>query len=113
MVVDRGTHRDAEQLTEDQAEQVLRWRADESARPADWRVRARGNIAFPGMAQPRGPLQQAVSEVFDSDRPPFFKEFLELRSDGRSVLIRDHRVRGQAPEPACYEIEIPLAPTPG
>jgi hypothetical protein len=48
------------------------------ARPADARTRGIANMVYPGSDAPRGPLQRFVSEIFDKNEPPLFKNFLRV-----------------------------------
>jgi hypothetical protein len=114
MLVDCTTHREREQFSQSQAEQVLRWRETEPSRThrPGWRVRQRANIVFPGENRPHGPLQQKVAEVFDSDEPPFAKNFLVITTTEHELTIRMRSVTGEEPgtgeEPESYSIPIPL-----
>jgi hypothetical protein len=107
LVWDFHAHRPREQLSRGEAEWVIRWRAGGS-RPPSRRVRRRANIVFPGADQPHGPIQSAVSEIFDSDRPPFIKNFLVVTSDPGTLTVTAHVVTGTADPPPPYVISIPL-----
>jgi hypothetical protein len=114
MLVDCTTHREREQFTASQADKVLRWRETEPSRThrPGWWVRQRANIVFPGEHRPHGPLQQKVAEVFDSDEPPFAKNFLGITTTENELTIRMRPVTGKEPgtgeEPEPYRIPIPL-----
>jgi hypothetical protein len=108
MVIDFHTHCEGEQLTDKQAEQVIEWRQEEPEHRPSWRVRRRANIVFPGAHRPHGPLQQKVSEIFDSDDEPFAKNFLIVTSTADQVTIRARFVTGKEPEPPAYCFTIPL-----
>lgn len=95
----------AEVFTEAEARQVLAWRrsSDDRLAPTSAAVRRRGRIVFPSAYQPRGPIQAKVSEFFDDDNPPFAKNFLVVRTDGREATITAHWVDGLGlikPDPA-------------
>jgi hypothetical protein len=101
-------------LNRTEAAQVVRWRQEGDAhRPSDAGVRRRANVVFPGEARPHGPLQDAVSEVFDSDEAPFYKHFLELRVVDGLLHVHRHDVTGRPPGPGQvrepYSFSIPLA----
>jgi hypothetical protein len=114
MLVDCSTHREREQFNASEADQVLRWRETEPSRAnrPGWRVRLRANIVFPGENRPHGPLQQKVAEVFDSDEPPFAKNFLVITTTERELTIRMRPVTGDEPgtgeQPKPCSIRIPL-----
>jgi hypothetical protein len=94
LAVDLAAHREGRDLfTLPQASEVLEWRGGGPA-PAERRVRRRADIVFPGAHRPHGPLQAAVSEVFDSDRPPFYKHFLKIACDERELRITRVEVTG-------------------
>ena len=106
---DLGTHRPQQQLTEAEAEAVIDWRAGTPrSRPSSRRVRRRAGIVFPGANRPRGPIQKMVSEIFDSDEPPFWKNFLVVRSTPTDVTVTAHLVTGNDDPPPPYEIRITL-----
>lgn len=107
LIWDRDAHHVGEQLTWIDADRVIRWRAGGS-RPPERQVRRRANIVFPGADQPRGPIQAAVSELFDSDEPPFIKSFLVVKSAPRRLTVTAHVVTGTDTGPGPYEIKIPL-----
>jgi len=107
LIWDIGTHRVGEQLSWAQADRIIRWRAGGS-RPPQRHVRRRANIVFPGAEHPRGPIQSAVSEIFDSDEPPFVKSFLVVTSDPGVLTVTAHVVTGTDDGPPPYTITIPL-----
>lgn len=107
LIWDVGTHRPGQQFSRAEAEWVIRWRSGGN-RPPSRRVRRRANIAFPGTDQPHGPIQSAVSEIFDSDRPPFVKNFLVVGTVPGAMTVTAHVVTGTDGGPAPYEISIPL-----
>jgi hypothetical protein len=90
---DRPTHADREQLTTDQAKDVLAWRRG-ADKPGERAVRRRANVVFPGATQPNGPLQRKISEICDSDSRPFRKNFLILNADRDELVIKPCRVTG-------------------
>ncbi|MEZ5406920.1 MAG: hypothetical protein R2761_02780 [Acidimicrobiales bacterium] len=100
----------AEVFTEDEAREVLAWRrsSDDRLAPSSPRVRRRGRIVFPSAYQPRGPIQAKVSEFFNDDSPPFAKNFLVVRTDGREATITARRVDGLGPLEPIEEIRLPL-----
>ncbi|PZS25223.1 MAG: hypothetical protein DLM59_20590 [Pseudonocardiales bacterium] len=107
LVWDVHSHRLQQQLSEPEAEWVIRWRAGGHRPP--WRhVRRRANIVFPAAGHPHGPIQSAVSEIFDSDEPPFIKNFLVVRSEPDALTVTAHVVTGTDDPPPPYEISIPL-----
>lgn len=101
----------AEVFTTDEARQVLAWRrsSDDRYAPESPVIRRRGRIVFPSAYQPRGPIQAKVSEFFDDDSPPFAKNFLVVRTDGREVAITAQRVDGLRPIAPAETIRLPLA----
>jgi len=113
LVLDREAHHDRpDLLTQAEATSFLAWRATEAGCPEDLGRRAlrRARTVFPTTDSPRGPIQDKVSEIFDSDVPPFWKNFLVLRVEpiggsggagglggevsGRRLRIDVHVVRG-------------------
>ena len=107
LAVDLAAHREGRDLfTLPQASEVLEWRRGGPA-PAERRVRRRADIVFPGAHRPHGPLQAAVSEVFDSDRPPFYKHFLMIACDERDLRITRVDVTGAGTSQSA-DISIPL-----
>ncbi len=115
LLLDRDVHEEGarEVFTDDEARQVLEWRrtASDDHEPKLAAVRRRGRIVFPSAYQPRGPIQAKVSEFFDDDNPPFAKNFLVVRTDGREVTITPRWVDGLSPiEPQQDAvIRLPLA----
>ena len=107
--LDRGAG--AEVFTAEEARQVLAWRrsSDDRLAPESPVIRRRGRIVFPSAYQPRGPIQAKVSEFFDDDNPPFAKNFLVVRTDGREVAITVQRVDGLRPLGPAEVIRLPLA----
>jgi hypothetical protein len=93
------------------AQQVLAWRAGEP-RPADARTRGIANMVYPGSDAPRGPLQRFVSEIFDKNEPPLFKNFLRVDlAPGRLTITCLHATGcEQGPQDVTCEepIEIDL-----
>ena len=93
------------------AQQVLAWRAGQP-RPADARTRGIANMVYPGSDAPRGPLQRFVSEIFDKNEPPLFKNFLRVDlAPGRLTITCLHATGcEQGPDDVTYEepIEIDL-----
>jgi hypothetical protein len=87
-------------LTLGEAEAFLRWRSVEAgAAQLTPRALRRARIVFPTTDSPHGPIQEKVSEIFDSDFPPFWKDFLVLRTEqapggARRLRIDVHVVRG-------------------
>ncbi|MEP6696940.1 MAG: hypothetical protein ABJA34_08695 [Pseudonocardiales bacterium] len=104
---DLPAHRPGDQFSAAEADWVIRWRAGGS-RPPWRRVRRRANVVFPGADDPHGPIQSAVSEIFDSDEPPFIKNFLVVRTDPDEVTVTAHVVTGTDDVPPPYEVSIPL-----
>ena len=110
LVLDRDAHRDRpDLLTLPEARTFLDWRATEQGTPPlSGRTMRRARTVFPTTDSPRGPIQEKVSEIFDSDVPPFWKNFLVLRiepgsgagaaqgqgTSGRRLRIDVHVVRG-------------------
>jgi hypothetical protein len=83
-------------FTREEALDVLTWRrtGEEADRPKDPRVARRARIVFPSAYQPRGPIQTKVSEIFDSDTPPFAKHFLVVTTTAEWLTITPHPVDG-------------------
>jgi hypothetical protein len=103
LVIDRLAHHDRpDLLTLEEARTFLDWRSVESGPPPLDPVRMRrARMVFPTPDSPHGPIQAKVSEIFDSDFPPFFKNFLLLRTEpapdrpgARRLRIDVHVVRG-------------------
>ncbi len=96
LLVDPWAHRDgAEQLTAEQAREFLDWRVDTSRRsPLPALPQRRAKIVFPPTDNPNGPIQRKVSEIFDSDDPPFWKNFLVLRTRPGKLVVDVHIVHG-------------------
>ncbi|MGB9378056.1 MAG: hypothetical protein WCB04_11145 [Mycobacteriales bacterium] len=107
LIWDRETHGVRDQLSHAEADRVIRWRAG-GTRPPQRHVRRRANIAFPGTDQPHGPIQSAVSEIFDSDVPPFIKNFLVVKADEQELTVTAHVVTGTDSVPPPYDIKIRL-----
>ncbi len=79
-------------LSADESEQALNWR--DGGDPPAARVKRIVNLVHPGSGRPNGPIQQKVSEIFDRDAPPFFKNFLRLDLDGLQLTITVYGVTG-------------------
>ena len=109
MLVDSETHRDEEQFTREDAEKVIDWRARKgAARPESGVLRRKANIVFPGAGRPHGPLQEKVAEIYDVDDPPFYKNFLVLRTTEAALEIDAHLVRDETSvEPSTFTIPWP------
>jgi len=99
-------------LTTEEAEQGLAWRDYGHPKPAAARVRRIVNLVHPGAKNPHGPLQRKVSEIFDTDEPPFFKSFLRLEVNAETLVVRCYGVRGNEASAGDVqvvdEVEIPL-----
>jgi hypothetical protein len=91
-----GEHRAQDYLEDEEAENILEWRHGEERPQLSPRARRIGNIVYPGAANPHGPIQRFVAEIFDSDEPPFFKNFLEMKTKDGELLITVHTVTGEA-----------------
>jgi hypothetical protein len=69
-------------------------------------------MVYPGSDAPRGPLQRFVSEIFDKNEPPLFKNFLRVDlAPGRLTIICLHATgREDGPQDVTSEepIEIDL-----
>jgi hypothetical protein len=90
------------------AQLLLDERAGGGTAPVSSPVRRRADIVAPGSDQPQGPLQKAVAEIFDSDRPPFFKNFLVCESEPDELTVRVVIVTGEDDAPAPVVISIPV-----
>jgi hypothetical protein len=114
LVLDRDARRAADPgflpFTPEGAAQVLRWRMSGSAadKPADPKVVRRAQIVFPSTDQPQGPVQKQVSEIFDSDVPPFAKHFLVVSTTSESLVLTPQPVDGVRTLPPLAPIEVPL-----
>jgi hypothetical protein len=100
-------------LSEEESKAVLVWRASgDRERPKEARTRRIANIVYPGSNNPHGPLHRFISEIFDKNEPPLFKNFLRLDVGAGKVTITCFRATGleQGPEDVDYEepIQIPL-----
>jgi len=117
---DRQAHRDGQELlTARQARQFLDWRVtpqDETKR-LHGLAHHRAKIVFPSTDEPQGPIQRYVAEIFDSDAPPFVKNFLLLRTGQGRLTIQVFVVRGtstiEADARPMMEIVVPLSAGPG
>jgi hypothetical protein len=89
-----GSHREVSQLTDEQAADILAWRAPGPSQKPDPKARWVANIVFPGSTNPHGPIQRFVAEIFDSDKPPFFKHFLVLESTDECLSVAPQAVTG-------------------
>ncbi|MFN8082027.1 MAG: hypothetical protein U0Q19_20910 [Kineosporiaceae bacterium] len=96
LITDQTAHHDGrELLTPEQARTFLDWRVDPRRRPQLPPVQQRrAKIVFPSTDKPQGPIQRYVAEIFDSDSPPFWKNFLLLRTEPDRLLIQVHLVSG-------------------
>ena len=89
LIIDTAAHTDEKPLLPlDAATTVLAWRNKQAgvARP-ERTSRRRANIVSPGSDKPQGPFQKLVAEVFDSDDPPFFKNFVVVRTSEATVDV--------------------------
>jgi hypothetical protein len=96
---------------------VLHWRND-GTKPDDGQTRRIGNLVHPGPLRPNGPIQKKVSEIFDRDEPPFFKNFLRLDVRDGTLAITPFAVTGEERGPENLTtigepIAIPLRPPGG
>ncbi len=98
LLIDRQAHRDHEELlTPEEARRFLAWRIDPRTAPQLPITRQRrAKIVFPSTDKPQGPIQAKASEVFDSDEPPFWKNFLMVRTEPGRLSIDVYVVRGDA-----------------
>jgi calcineurin-like phosphoesterase family protein len=112
------SHRETTQLTPDQATAIIKWRNPPDP-PApnplpDRATRWVANLVFPAATHPHGPIQQFVAEIFDSDHPPFFKNFLILESGDGHLKLTPRLVTGgtdaatERPQP--FSIDLPAPP---
>jgi hypothetical protein len=107
LVWDRDERGEPHLFTEAEAHQVIDWRHGGN-RPDSEAVARRAMIVFPGLFHPHGPLQDAVSEIFDSDKPPFYKNFLVLDSRADRLKITTRLVTGIERSLDAWSIEIPI-----
>ena len=107
-----GEHSAQKYLEDKEARDILEWRHGEERPPLSARARRIGNIVYPGAANPHGPIQRFVAEIFDSDEPPFFKNFLEMETKDGELSITAHAVTGEgvAPSVPLGRWPITLAP---
>lgn len=112
VIVDRG----ATTFTEAELDELFRARA--AYPPRTPRVPARvlrwARLTSPALGEPGGILQREVSEIFSSDKPPFYKGFLRLttrrvghRQAELSIVL--HRVYGDRPAQQEEIAVIPFA----
>jgi len=104
LMLDREAHDDDKTVLDvESAGDVLAWRrlsshptqtgADGSPTTPDKparKYRRRANLVAPGSDKPQGPLQKLVAEIFDSNQPPFYKNFAVIhtqRPDDGDVRI--------------------------
>jgi hypothetical protein len=104
---DRDERGEPIQFTEAEAQDVIDWRHG-GTRPSSEAVARRAMIVFPGLFHPHGPLQDAVSEIFDSDKPPFYKNFLVLDSRADRLTVTTYLVTGIEDSIDAWFIDIPL-----
>jgi hypothetical protein len=104
---DRDERGEPIQFTEAEARDVIDWRHG-GTRPSSEAVARRAMIVFPGLFHPHGPLQDAVSEIFDSDNPPFYKNFLVLDSHADRLTVTTYLVTGIEDSIDAWFIDIPL-----
>jgi hypothetical protein len=115
LLIDRQAHREHEDLlSAEDARQFMAWRMDPRATPRLPTTRQRrAKTVFPSTDRPQGPIQQKVSEIFDSDEPPFWKNFLHVRTAPGRLSIDVYVVRGDSTIAADAEpraaIVVPLA----
>jgi hypothetical protein len=93
-----GEHTEQEFLSDPEAEAVLEWRHGATRPRLTPRVRRIANIVYPGAANPHGPIQRFVAEIFDSNDPPFFKNFLHMYTTEEELTIVVHAVTGEGEE---------------
>jgi hypothetical protein len=113
LVVDLQAHQDGRVLlTPEQAAAFFAWRGGR-ADPLPPLAHYRARMVAPSSAQPRGPIQDKVSEIFDSDDPPFWKNFLLLTTDAGVLTIDVFVVHGLGPvsqeATAAERLVIPLS----
>lgn len=104
------THAAQGQFDDGQPETAIKWRDDPHLLPAD-ETRWITNIVHPGSDHPHGPIQQFVAEIFDSDEPPFFKNFLSITTSDQLLHIEPVLVTGGPAPNADTEpqrVDIPL-----
>jgi hypothetical protein len=108
MIWHRPTHSDGTQLTSMAAREAIRWRNGDGFPDAS--IRWITNIVFPGSSHPHGPIQQFVAEIFDTDAPPFYKNFLVLETSDGHLSVRVHAVTGEVGRPSSELVgTIPIA----
>jgi hypothetical protein len=105
-------------LDETEAGAIIEWRSRSDApRPRSGRTRGIANMVYPGSRNPSGPIQKLVSEIFDSDFPPFRKHFLLVESDSSRLKVSCIQVTGEETGAATIappqEIDIGLEPRTG
>ena len=106
-----GEHTPQDFLGDEEAKDILEWRHGEERPQLTPRARRIGNIVYPGAANPHGPIQRFVAEIFDSDEPPFFKNFLEMKTEAGKLLITVHAVTGET-EAASVPVGTYTIPLP-
>jgi hypothetical protein len=96
-------------LSKKETEQVIHWRdRGDDARPTEARIRRIGDMVYPGTTNPRGPLHRFVSEIFDKDDPPLFKNFLRLDVGDETLTITCFHATGLEAGPADVTCEDPI-----
>ena len=95
-------------LSLEAAQEVLDWRADSGARPSDARTRRIGNIVHPGSTNPQGPLHRFVSEIFDQNEPPLYKNFLRVDVADGVVAITCFHATGIEASPSEVTSQEPI-----
>jgi len=95
-------------------------RASAEDTPIDRKARAIAKVMLPkpggffSKVRTAGPVQAFVAEIFDSDDPPFFKDFLRLEVEPGALTIKAYGVTGWADDEKdpqredCVRIPLPV-----
>ncbi len=95
-------------LDEEAANEVLAWRRDPRRRPSSYRTRRIANMVYPGSDSPAGPLHRFVSEIFDRDDPPLYKNFLRAEVEGETLTVTCIHATGEEEGPDDVRCEEPV-----
>lgn len=95
-------------LDEAEARKVIDWRDRDDAQRPGGRTRRIANMVYPGTKNPRGPVHRLISEIFDRDEAPLYKNFLRVDVDGDELTITCFHARGNETGPQDVTHEDPL-----
>jgi hypothetical protein len=78
--------------------------------PPEARTRRIANMVHPGSSHPHGPLHRFISEIFDKNDPPLYKNFLrvDVASDGLTITCFHATGTERGPADVTPEEPIPI-----